>query len=113
MTYVYSVLLSLLLTLIIELSVACLFGINKREDILLILTANILTNPAVVTASFVMKKVIYAPVYYWQIPFETAVVIVECLLYSKFGKNIKRPFAYSAAANAISYSAGVLISFIF
>ncbi len=113
MTYVYSILLSLLLTLIIELTVSCLFGINKREDILLILAANILTNPAVVTASFVLKRTIYASVYYWQIPFEAAVVIVECLLYRKFGKSIKRPLAYSAAANAISYSAGVLISFIF
>ena len=46
-----SLIVSLALTLIIELTVSIIFGIRKKDDIKVVILANVFTNPIVVYIS--------------------------------------------------------------
>lgn len=105
--------MSLFLTLVFELAVAAVWGVTEREDIALICEANIITNPAVVFASFVLKRVLTVHFLVWQLPLEAIAVFVECLIYTKFGRRITHPLLFSLTANTFSYTAGLVLPLIF
>ena len=44
-----SLIISLFLTIVIELSISLILGIRKKEDIYIVILVNICTNPIVVT----------------------------------------------------------------
>lgn len=58
MTLIISLVVSLFLTLVFELAVAAVWGITEREDIVLACEANVITNPVVVIASLVLRRVL-------------------------------------------------------
>lgn len=104
-----SLVLSLFLTLILELGYALVWGI-KKPDIPLIVAMNVLTNPLVV-----LWHHHFAQMGYWTstaVP-EVAAVIVETALLSIFGKDIKRPVLLAACINVFSYFTGVLLQVLF
>ena len=58
MMMIISLVESLFLTLVFELAVTALWGVTEREDIVLVCEANVITNPVVVFASLVLKRVL-------------------------------------------------------
>lgn len=112
MMLIISLGVSLFLTLVFELAVAAVWGVTNREDIALVCAANVITNPAVVFASLILKRVLTVHFLVWQLPLEAIAVFVECLIYTKFGRRITHPFAFSLTANAVSYSAGLVLPLI-
>lgn len=100
--------ISLLLTLLLELIVACAFRM-KGKDLLLVVLVNVLTNPAAVLLSILSgnQKAV-------QLFIEAVVILTEGWYYKKFGSKIKRGYVFSFAANSISYGLGeVLPYFVF
>lgn len=105
-----SMAISLLLTVIIELTAGIILGVRDRQ-LVIILAVNLLTNPAV--------NVIYqALCYYTDIhsviitaSLEFMAVIVEWLIYKHNG--FERPFRRSLLINAISFFTGCLLNIIF
>ena len=100
---------SLALTIAIESGFSVLIGIRNKKDLLLVIMVNVLTNPIVVLLYWIA-------VYYtnWNtvlviIPLELFAVLTEGFYYKKYAQKIKRPFIFSIAANAVSYSIGFII----
>ncbi|MDR0324503.1 MAG: hypothetical protein LBI19_00220 [Oscillospiraceae bacterium] len=99
----FALAVSLALTLLLEAGFFFLTGKRDRKDLLLLLLANVLTNPVVV---LVFWLTLWQP---GKIPLELSAVLAEGFLYQKYGRAFKRPYLFSLAANAFSYGAGVLI----
>lgn len=106
--------ISLALTMVIELAIAFLFGLRTRENVLLVVLVNVLTNPSAVLCNRLCR--LYLP-HYNQVPvqlvIEAAVVIVEAFVYCCFARDgqrqIKRPVLLAITANGCSWLLGVLI----
>lgn len=95
---------SLALTLVMELPIAWLMGLRSRRLMVLAALVNILTNPAAVLLHWLGVP---------QIPIEIAVVAVEAAVYLWFSKdekwNIPRPIMLAVTANLISWIVGLLL----
>ena len=89
---------SLLLTLLLELSFALLQGLRGRRELALVALVNCLTNPPAV----LLRCALRVPV----LPLEAAAVLVEGLCYRAFSGQLRHPLRFSLAANAFSYTAG-------
>lgn len=118
MTFVYVIKMfgiSLLLTLIIELIVACFMKVRMQEEtVRLILLVNLLTNPAAVLIVW-LSRICFSPAvgYLVQIPVEAAVIFVEARIYRYFvqkeGWNIKRPVLLAVISNLVSWLIGAVL----
>lgn len=97
-----SLILSLLLTLAIELPVAWLWGLRGR-DLQLAVLVNLLTNPPVVLLAILLRRPPVVAI------LEVTAAATEALCYLRRGEQIRHPVLLSCVANLISYSAGVLI----
>lgn len=109
---ILSLIVSLCLTLIIELMVSLFFGIKDKEDIKVVIWVNILTNPVVVYIANCVKllnnNLIYNIIV---IIMEVIVIIVEFILYKKYLEyKGKSPLLLSSVNNIISFSLGIIIS---
>lgn len=97
-------LISLALTLAIELPIAYLWGLRGRAMAAAALT-NVLTNPLAVA----LHTLVGIP----QLPIEAAVVAVEALIYRSFsrtpGWHLPKPAMLSLVSNAVSWGFGLLI----
>lgn len=107
-----SLIISLFLTLVIEITISLILGIRDIKDIKIIFWANVLTNPIVVfTTNCVMllnNNLIYNIVVAIM---EVAAVIVEYILFKKFLENKKKsPLLLSIINNGISFSLGIVIN---
>lgn len=108
-----TLLISLLLTLVLELFFAFICKIRRRTDFLLVALVNLLTNPPTVLAYYLLKDAISISPVYIIIVLEIAVVAVEGLCYKHCTKGIAKPFLFSLSANSFSYFLGFLISKLF
>ena len=103
--------ISLMLTLVLELAYALMWGVRDRHDLILAVLVNVLTNPVVV---FVYYYVWYRkpPVRQGVVTLVTEVlaVVTEALLYRKYARTIRRPWLFALSANAFSYGMGELIN---
>ena len=102
-----TLLLSLIMTLVLELPFAWLWGLRKG-DILLVVWVNILTNPLVVlwnhvTTGFVLS--ILLP--------EAAAVTAEAVFFKRLGKKIPYPVLLAVCINTFSFHAAILIQYLF
>lgn len=100
------------LTIIIELIVSFIIGIRNKEDIKVVIWANIFTNPVVVYLANCIKllnnNLIYNIVV---IIMEITVVIVEFIIYKKYLKfKEKSPLFISSINNIISFLLGIIIN---
>lgn len=102
---------SLILTLIIELVVAVILGVRGKEELLLVILVNVLTNPAVVFLNLCGECFTW-----WntlcQLPLEAIAIVAEAVIYTRFSKKpgwkITHPVLLSIIANVISYGVGCL-----
>ena len=110
-----SLVISLFLTLMIEISLALIVKIRDEENLTTVLWVNVLTNPVVVfTANmtsiildnyFITRAVIYF--------LEIMVVIVEGYLFKKYLKDLKmNPYLFALYLNGISFLTGEVINLI-
>lgn len=107
-----SLIKSLLLTLIIELIVSVLLGIRGKENIKVIVCANICTNPVVVHVSncvyLLNNAILYAVVV---AILELLAVFIEFILYKNFLNFDKiSPLVISLVCNVISFGMGLIIN---
>ena len=110
---IYSSIISLSLTIIIELIVSIILGIRSNNDIKVAILVNICTNPVVVYIANILflygNKIIYNVVVTIM---EILVIIVEYILYKKYLKDYKKSaFVLSLINNIISYSFGLIMTF--
>lgn len=95
--------ISLALTLGIELAVGYAMGMRCRDQVLLLVLVNFLTNPAAVLVNWLGIP---------QIPIEFVVVLVECLVYFLFSRDrkwqITHPVMLAVVSNAVSWTIGIL-----
>ena len=92
--------ISLLLTLVIELAAALLWGSRSKKQILLVILVNVLTNPAAVLLCWLGIP---------QLPVELAVVLTEALVYKDPAWKIPRPVLFAIVCNTVSWGTGILI----
>ena len=103
--------LSLTLTLILELGYAWLWSIRDKHDLKLTVLVNVLTNPIVVFVCYFVRFR-HLPVHYgWvTLVMEVLAVITEALLYKAYAKSIARPWLFSLSANSFSFAMGELLN---
>ncbi len=111
---ILSLIISLLLTILIELSISTFLGIKTRNDIRIVILVNICTNPIVVYIANILKLLNNNLLYILTvILLEIIVVFVEFRLYNKSLKNYKKSkFILSLVNNISSYMIGILINII-
>lgn len=108
-----SLVISLFLTLMIEISLAAIVKVRDEENLITVMWVNVLTNPVVVfTANmtsilfdnyFITRAVIYF--------LEIMVVIVEGCLFKKYLKETKiNPYLFALYLNGISFLTGEVIN---
>ena len=90
--------LSLGLTLLLELPMAYLWGLRRR-DLITVLAANVMTNPLAVALYLYGVP---------QLPIELGVVLAEGFSYSLHFE--KRPWLLSLVSNALSWGIGLLFN---
>lgn len=108
---------SLILTIIIECSLARVWGLRTKKEMLLVLLVNILTNPAAVFVVWVCNGYLGSEFsFLFQCVIEFVVVVVEAKIYTSFAReeswNIKKPLQFAIIVNMISWLSGVVIQYI-
>lgn len=98
-------LISLGLTVLLELPLALVFRLSGR-DLALVAVANLLTNPLVVLTHTLLPDA--GPLLQTVLP-ELWAVATEAVIYEKLGRSIPHPLGLSVAANAFSYTTGLLL----
>jgi len=98
--------MSLLLTLVLEGLFGLIWGIKGRRDWLLLLLANAVTNPIVVTLHYcVSSRWVFVLI------LEVSAVLAEWLAYRKWSKTLRPAFLFSLCANCFSYFSGLLLNY--
>ena len=109
---IYSLIISLFLTIILELFSSLILGIRSKNDILVCILVNTFTNPLVVFIANLI--IIYGNPTLYNIVItllEISVVFVEFKLYKDCLKEYKKsPFVLSLINNVFSYSMGLIIN---
>ena len=109
-----SLIISLMLTLIIELSISFIIGIRKEDDVITVIAVNVLTNPIVVFIANIIHG-FNNDILYWVIVIimEITVVFVEGKIFEKtLSFNKLSGLKISFINNFISFMLGILISLI-
>ncbi len=109
-----NLIVSLISTIIIELAISLIIGVRKRNDIITIITVNILTNPIVVFIANIIYTLENA-LLYWiiVIAMEIIVVFIEGKIYNKILKFEKiSGLKLSFINNVVSFGTGLIISII-
>ena len=109
---IYSLIVSLILTIIIELSTSLILGIRSKNDVKATILVNCFTNPFVVLIANLLliyeNKIVYNVLVNLM---EVLVIFVEFKLYEELLKDYKKsPFLLSLINNVISYSMGFIIN---
>lgn len=102
-----SLVLSLILTWLLELAFAFLLGIRRSKDLLLILLVNLITNPAVVYLALTFRY--FLPSWFLIPLLESLAIGVEALYYRNYALTIRHPWLFSLAVNVFSYGIGWLL----
>lgn len=110
MSFPLVLVISFLLTLAIELPLLFAFGFRGR-DMLLGFLANLMTNPPLVFTYHVLKAFTSLPPFAVLAGLEALAFLAEGLVF-RLGTDKKRPFLISLAVNAVSFSAGLIVSLI-
>lgn len=104
-----------IITIIVEIIAAIIWGIRRKRELLAVLLINTVTNPLVTLIRWIAaqhlrfqseRDLVLAAA-------EIAVLLGEWLLFRKFVKSTKHPFLMSLVLNAVSFGAGLLTPYIF
>lgn len=109
---IYSLLISLLLTLIIESIVAFFVGIRKEDDFKTVIIANVITNPIVVFIANLCALANNIWLYFFVVLImEIWAVLIEAFIFKKHLKYKEKPaLAISIINNGLSFAFGIIIS---
>lgn len=109
---IISLIASLLLTIIIEISISYIIGIREKEDLKVVFWTNVLTNPIVVYIANCVKILNNNVIYNISVfIMEVLVIIIEFIIYKKIlDYEKKSPLLISSINNIISFSLGIVIS---
>lgn len=108
MEYVIALLKALLLTLAVEIPVCLLMGIRKK-GLLVVVLANVMTNPAVNVLYWLAAAYTALPAVAVIAVLEVSAVVVEWIVY-RLLTDAKRPLLVSLVANAVSFGTGLIIT---
>ena len=110
MTMIQTFTFCLILTIVVELFVARLLGIKNKQELLIIIAAQIFTNPIAVfiTSACIDWTADSAQYYGCVVAVELTVIIVEGLIYKLKGVS-SAPWRLSILCNLASVSVGILI----
>lgn len=110
--FILTLLISLGLTLALELIFCFAVGLRGVRNFTVAILVNVLTNPPVVLLNNILsRKTDLSPVLI-VLALELSVILVEGLLYKRFGENIRHPFLLSLSANAFSFLTVLIINHI-
>lgn len=100
----------LILTIAVELTVAKLLGVREKQALLIVVAAQVLTNPIAVFITSTLVDVVTNDMQYWTcvMAVELAVIGVEGLIY-KLKRISDTPWTLSIVSNLASVSVGILI----
>ena len=100
----------LILTITVELIVAKSLGVKDNQALLIVVAAQVLTNPIAVFITSALVNVVANDAQYWAcvIAVELAVIVVEGLIY-KVKRVSNTPWTLSILANLASVSVGILV----
>ena len=107
--FIWTLLISLCMTLILELAFCFTFRIRSAHDLGLVVLVNILTNPPVVLLNDILSRKTEFSSVLVVIILELTAILVEALYYKRYADEIKRPFLFSLGANAFSFFAGIIL----
>ena len=93
------------LTVAIETPFLALFGYRKKDDLLIIICANVITNLLLNLSLTLLFRDIGAGIYL----LEALVVVAEFVIYSIAHRPSASLFLLTTAANVLSYGLGLLI----
>lgn len=105
MDLLYALVISLVLTLALELLFALLWGVRKKA-LLLVGLMNVLTNPAVVTLHFLCTRFLGWTGFLPVLILEAAAVVVEGFCCRGV---IQKPWLFAFCINLFSYGVGELL----
>lgn len=109
-----SLVISLILTIIIEILVSYILGVRKKEDFKLIILVNIYTNPVVVFISNIVQRLNDVIIFSFSIfILEVWAVIIEGLIYRKYLKEKINFVNLSILCNICSFGLGVILLYIY
>ncbi len=111
--FVWTLLISLGLTVVLELIFALVFKVRGERDFVLVIVVNVITNPAVVLLNYLLLRDTALPRMPVIFVLEAAAVLVEAFYYRRYAETIKKPFLFSLCANVFSFSIGLLINYVF
>ena len=97
---------SLALSLLLEGGYALIWGLRGRRDWLLLLLANVVTNPIVVIFYHLGLDSWPAVA-----ALELGAVLAEGLAYRRWSGEIRKPFLFSLCANCFSFFSGLLLQY--
>ncbi len=100
---------SLVLTLLIELTLALIFGMRDKT-LIAVLLINIITNPLAVYLNLLSRT--FLPLFY---PFlllsiEIAVMLAELGFFIRCTKEVRHPLLFAVTANLISFGCGHVLN---
>ena len=107
MNIFFSLAVSLALTLALELAFALVWGVG-REDLLLVVLANVLTNPVVVLGHALAALWLPAFLAAITLALEAGAVLVEGRLFAT-RSDIRAPWVFALCANLFSFTVGLLL----
>ena len=106
----YSLGISLILTLILEVCFLYICRIRDKKDRILLILVNILTNPlAVMSYVIVFRYSNMNPIAVVTV-LELFAVLTEGHYYKAYSRTIRHPMLFSLGANLFSYSIGQLLN---
>ena len=110
MELLYSLGMSLFLTLVLELCTGYLCGIRGKKDFVLLALVNILTNPFVVMSYYLvihyshMNRLAIVGI------LELGAILTEGYYFRTYGRTFTHPMLFALCANLFSFSIGQLLN---
>lgn len=108
---IISLIVSLILTLIIEIITSFLLGIRDKDDIIVIICANICTNPVVVYISNCVILLKDDTLYLFTVAIlELLALLIEFIIFKKYlNFNKHSPLIISLINNSTSFILGLIL----
>lgn len=104
----------LLVTLILEMVAAILWGVRVKRNLLVVALVNCITNPGL--NLLLLVGGIYFPysvIRFLLLGMELLIVLSEGFLFRSFLENVKHPFLFSFCLNCVSFFlGGILLRFL-
>ena len=101
---------ALVLTVVIEAALAFLLGVRTGRGQLVVLLANVITNPLLNAVLTVVSFYLSPTLYYWfLVPLEILVVFTEGRIYQTTLLPKRNPYLLSFLLNAASFFLGMVI----